>query len=438
MPDHRTWITQGPALVLYAALFFLSIDLVGGGMKASFKHVLKEYLHEHAASFSELSSFVIGVLGTSLVQSSSTVSSMAVVLTGEGIVPLIIAVGIVHGANLGTSVTSSIVAFFSDSPALTGNLPRDVHSLFFRRRGQGFHRAVSTAVVHGLFNLVMVTAILLSLELPFGLVHTAAASTAGAIDAALLAQGGSITTVLQWVSPKTYTGPIVSGLLGVGVPGWVAAMLGLLLLFACLKGFSSAMTGLLMKEDGGGRGTNVDALGDRLLGGSALDTFFRGLLLTCLVQSSSATTSMVVPLAAMGLFSLRKIFPFILGANIGTTLTALIAAGSAVGSDAFLPGLTIALSHTYLNTLAVVLVVAFPGLRTSVLTLTDWLADAAVKMPAVLVGYLLALVVGMPGLVYLAPEGVATVVLAVAVLAMILAPHVVKRRAIPRTAETSW
>ncbi len=48
--------------------------------------------------------------------------------------------------------------------------------------------------------------------------------------------------------------------------------------------------------------------------------------LTVMVQSSSITTSLVVPLAGAGVLSLRQIFPYTLGANVGTTATAIIAA----------------------------------------------------------------------------------------------------------------
>ena len=51
-----------------------------------------------------------------------------------------------------------------------------------------------------------------------------------------------------------------------------------------------------------------------------------GTLLTISVQSSSITTSTIVPLAGAGVLSLRQIFPFTLGANIGTTVTAMMAA----------------------------------------------------------------------------------------------------------------
>jgi sodium-dependent phosphate cotransporter len=54
--------------------------------------------------------------------------------------------------------------------------------------------------------------------------------------------------------------------------------------------------------------------------------FLIGILLTFIVQSSSVTTSLIILLAGAGLISLRKIFPYTLGANIGTTGTAILAA----------------------------------------------------------------------------------------------------------------
>lgn len=50
-----------------------------------------------------------------------------------------------------------------------------------------------------------------------------------------------------------------------------------------------------------------------------------GTIFTAVVQSSSATSSLVVALAAGGLLDLNASFSIILGANIGTTVTALLA-----------------------------------------------------------------------------------------------------------------
>lgn len=87
------------SVLLFGWLFFLSIELLGRGMKVSFAEPLQAFLATNAAEFTELRSFVIGVLGTAIVQSSSTVTSMCVVLTQEGIMPLLIAAGIVPAAS---------------------------------------------------------------------------------------------------------------------------------------------------------------------------------------------------------------------------------------------------------------------------------------------------------------------------------------------------
>ena len=92
-------------------------------------------------------------------------------------------------------------------------------------------------------------------------------------------------------------------------------------------------------------GISIFLLGLRLLGGSLesalgekLRTILRratagrfksllvGLLCTCLVQSSSAVASTTVVLVHSGVLTLKQAFGVILGANIGTTLTAQIMA----------------------------------------------------------------------------------------------------------------
>jgi len=440
------------SLALYAYLFFLSITMLGSGMKSAFKGPVDAFLKDHGESFTELVSFVVGVLGTSLVQSSSTVTAMAVVLAQEEILPLVIAIGIVHGANLGTSVTSSLVAFASEIRPLTGRPIRDLRTLLFEPRLPGFHRAVSTAVVHGVFNGVLVTAILLALEIPFGLVHRLAESSANAV-ASLARQGSALLTVLDYVSPKTYTKPVVSALKDVGFAGadllgvpegpghttvYAALVVGsFVLLFLSLRGFSRTVKGWLMEGQQVGPDdlAGLKAMGQKLLGSSPLDTFFRGLILTILVQSSSATTSMVVPLAALGLFSIRQVFPFVMGANIGTTTTALIAASQSFGQEGFADGMTIALCHFYLNVLAVILVVTVPGLQRSILGATQWLADRSEEAPAWLLGYLLALTVAMPAVVYFLPTAAAAVVLGLVVVVMIIGPHFYLRRVGERDAD---
>jgi sodium-dependent phosphate cotransporter len=65
---------------------------------------------------------------------------------------------------------------------------------------------------------------------------------------------------------------------------------------------------------------------DRFLFRTAFISFVLGVVVTAAVQSSSITTSLVIPLAGAGLVTLEMIFPYTLGANIGTTITAFLAA----------------------------------------------------------------------------------------------------------------
>jgi len=58
--------------------------------------------------------------------------------------------------------------------------------------------------------------------------------------------------------------------------------------------------------------------------GNRLSGMLTGMLVTCAVQSSSATTVMTVSFVSAGLLSLAQAISVIMGANIGTTLTAWI------------------------------------------------------------------------------------------------------------------
>lgn len=408
-------------VVLFGYLFFLAIDLLGTGMKESFAEPIRSFLEENGESFTELRSFVIGILGTALIQSSSTVTSMSVVMVQQNIMTLSIAAGVVHGANLGTSVTSSIVAFFTGARPLTGNPLRDGYRLLFEPRGEGFERAVGTAVVHDFFNIVMITSILLLMELPGHVILNSSEAAATWLGDTLQGGAQGVLGVMKWLKPGTYTGPVTDGLLQIGARGWLLALIGLPLLFVALRGFTSAMQRLVMQ---GVDTANPEQVGHVLLGRNDVDTFVRGLVLTILVQSSSATTSMAVPLAALGFFSVRKVFPFILGANIGTTTTALLVASSDIGQPGFHAGMTIALCHLSLNTLAVGLAVVIPGLQGSVLGAARWLGVRSAQRPITLLYYLGMLVFVTPAVVYLASQEVAALYMGAAMLALLVAPHV--------------
>jgi phosphate:Na+ symporter len=79
--------------------------------------------------------------------------------------------------------------------------------------------------------------------------------------------------------------------------------------------------------------------------------------LTGIIQSSSVTTSIVVALATKGAIDLSSAVPIILGANIGTCVTALIAS---IGTN--ISAKRTALAHLFFNVIGVVLILPFLNL----------------------------------------------------------------------------
>jgi sodium-dependent phosphate cotransporter len=112
---------------------------------------------------------------------------------------------------------------------------------------------------------------------------------------------------------------------------------------------------------------------DAAIGRGPVSGIVSGTLVTVLVQSSSTTTSLVVPLAGAGVLTTRQIYPFTLGANIGTCVTALLAATSITGANEYF-ALQIALVHLLYNVFGVVLFMAIPFLRELPVQSSEWLS----------------------------------------------------------------
>ena len=102
-------------------------------------------------------------------------------------------------------------------------------------------------------------------------------------------------------------------------------MEGILLFFNLLGGLGVFLLGIKMMSDG-----LQKAAGNRLrkiISGATGNRFtatFSGILVTSIIQSSSATTVMVVGFVSAGLLTLTQSLGVIFGANIGTTTTAWI------------------------------------------------------------------------------------------------------------------
>jgi sodium-dependent phosphate cotransporter len=253
----------------------------------------------------------IGILATSLIQSSSSTTSIVVGLVAGGALNVANAIPIIMGANVGTSVTNTLA------------------SLTQINRSTEFQRSFSVAIVHDYFNLLAVLVI-------FPLQYFT--NFLGRI-ATFMGQEFQHVGGLKFLSPvKALTSPLVDVLKHwLGAYPWILFVLSLILLLFALTQMVKALKVLIAKK--------AEAWFDRFLFKTALRAFFVGMVLTAMVQSSSITTSLAVPMAGAGLLTIVQIFPYTLGANLGTTVTAILAA-LVTGN---LAAIIVAFSHLLFN-----------------------------------------------------------------------------------------
>ena len=308
----------------------------------------------------------VGILGTVLVQSSSASTSVVVGLVASGALGVDAAVPMIMGANIGTTVTNTLV------------------SLGSIRQSDEFKRAFAAATVHDFFNLLAVL-ILLPIELATGVLSSIAESITEALGGSAGSEWKS--PIKQWVKEPVGWSKDLLGDLGLeeNFLGAAMVLLGLLVVLAALTFITRNMKQLV--ADRVERSLNA-VLGS---GGGAV-AMLVGLIVTIAVQSSSITTSIMVPLAAAGVVTLRNIFPVTLGANVGTTITALLAALASGSVDA----LTIALVHTTFNVTGIVILYPMPRIRAIPLRAAERMADLAVERHTMAVAYVITLFIVIP------------------------------------------
>ncbi len=307
----------------------------------------------------------VGILGTVLVQSSSASTSVIVGLVASGAITVDQAVPMVMGANIGTTVTNTLV------------------SLGHVRQSAEFKRAFAAATVHDFFN-VLAVALLLPLELTTGIVSTIAKR----VSEALVGTSGS-----EWKSPvKAWVKSPVEALEGAweqvasgNALGTLMVLSGLVIVLASLTLITKNMRMLVAARVE----RSMNAVLSR--GGGAI-ALVLGLVITVAVQSSSITTSILIPLTAAGVLSLRNAYPVTLGANVGTTITALLAAMAASSPDS----LTVALAHTTFNVLGILLLYVIPIARNLPIIMAEGLAGLAVQRRSVAFGYVIVAFIILP------------------------------------------
>lgn len=353
------------AILLLVYVLLVAVGLIGHGFSAATGDRAEELFSFATNPFLGL---VIGTMSTALVQSSSTVTSIIVGMVGGGL-PVATAVPMVMGANIGTTITNTLVSL--------GHVgDRDE-----------FRRAFAGATVHDFFNLLSVL-LFLPLELATGYLQHSAEWLTSFLEGSSGPSLGGLDFIKGATGPPVEAVSDALGFLHPIAQGVVAIVLGIALIFLSI----TYMGKLLRKQMAGGARKLLHAA----IGRGPVSGIVSGTVVTVLVQSSSTTTSLMVPLVGSGVFTVRDIYPFTLGANIGTTITALLAATAVTGPNALF-AVQIALVHLLYNVTGVLVIFGIPALRDVPVRLAEALARLASERRALAVAYVLGVFFVVPG-----------------------------------------
>lgn len=346
------------AFLAGVALLESGIASLGAGFSEG---LLREISHPLAGLFT-------GLILTVLVQSSSVSTSTIVGLVGSGTLPVSLAVPMIMGANIGTTVTSTLVAL--------GSI----------RRPEEFRRGFAAGTMHDFFNILTVI-VLLPIEIRWGLLARSAEALTEVLRGRSVGMAPASSPVRAAVKApaNALAGALESfGLAGAAI-GALKIVLALAVIFVALLLITRTMRALVAGS--------VERAMNRVVGrGGGVVGILIGIGVTVSVQSSSITTSILVPLVAAGILTLRNAFPITLGANVGTTITALIASVAVALPE----GLTIALVHTLFNVVGIVLIYPVPAVRDIPIRLARGLADAAVRHRSLVAAYILSVFIVIP------------------------------------------
>jgi sodium-dependent phosphate cotransporter len=362
----QVWLRLALVLALLY-LFLVGVKGLESGIKA-FGADFADRLFETVSS--PLAGLFAGILATVMVQSSSVTTSTIVGLVGSGALTVTAAVPMIMGANIGTTVTNTLA------------------SLGHVRRGAEFRRAFAGATVHDFFNLLSV-AVLLPLELATGFLSTAARGLTELLSgqtnlAGVAPEGSFIKDAI-----KLPVGWFESGVEAISdsetVLGIALLVAGLGLIFLALAMITRNMRMVM-------QGRIERSLNAVLAKGAGVGAMLLGVVITVAVQSSSITTSVLIPLVAAGVLTLENAYPVTLGANVGTTVTALLASVAADRPEA----LTIALVHTLFNVTGILIFYPVPALRHVPIRLATGLAKVAAEKKRLVVAYVVGTFVVLP------------------------------------------
>jgi solute carrier family 34 (sodium-dependent phosphate cotransporter) len=346
---------MGIQLLLALLMFMFAIDLLTFSLSLLNNAVAKDIF---MATFNPFVGLFIGLLMTVLVQSSSMVTAMVVAVVASGNLTLMQAVPLIMGANVGTTLTSTLVSF-----------------TFIMKKNE-FKKALSAGILHDFFNILTVL-VLLPLEFYFGFLSR----TAGYLTRSFFAKGAADGG--EYIYNVLFTRPFTIWIYELLNQPFVSLALGMLLIFATIKVLSDTVYKGILSRDFKEMKEHVFKTPWR--------TFLYGTFFTAAIQSSTVTTSLVVPAVATRKIKLSQVFPFIIGANVGTTITAAVAA--IYKTEA---AISIAIVHILFNVIGTLIFLPFPALRELPVTLAAFFGKESTKRRFISLAYILLIFFVIP------------------------------------------
>jgi len=236
--------------------------------------------------------------------------------------------------------------------------------------------------------------ILLPLELATGFLLKSATWLAAQVPAADGKFNSPIKSAVKWLSDQIVT-VVDNGLniIGLGGAGAAPAPNVWLAIALAVIGFGFIVVTLIFITKNMKRlmANRIEELLNRVLQKSGWIGLAIGIVITIFVQSSSITTSLLIPMFGAGLLRVENGFPIMIGANIGTTVTALLAA-SVTGPA----GLTIALVHLLFNLCGTLIFFPVKPMRRIPVWLGERMADLAAQNRLLVIVYIAVLFVVIP------------------------------------------
>ncbi len=363
---NRQWVKWAQILLslVILFLFLISLELIATSGKLLGSEFTEGIIHTTSLP---IVSLFIGLLATALIHSSSTVTSTMVVLVAAGIIKLETAVYLMMGSNIGTSITGLMVAF--------GNLGSP----------KAFRRGFMAGSSHAVFNILSAL-IFFPLEYYWKILSrtsdylAAHMVNAGVVGASWFSfHDKIIAPIAAWLPRLVQVQPLV------------ILFCSLVLLFMSIYALTLIFKYLMLRGNGGKRLKNWLA--------NPFRSLLTGIGTTAAIHSSSVTTSFCVMIAATDKVSPKKMFPYIMGANVGTTVTALMAA---IGRSEV--AIAVALAHFLFNLFGVLIFYPFPVFRNIPVVVARWTANKAHHNLAFAFAYLTLIFFAIPFLVIFLAE----------------------------------